>query len=158
MKRLARALFPALTVAVIIAIFLLTAQDSAQSTQMTQDAVKVVENDILKPNWDSPLAPLMNWVNGLGLRRLAHVVEFLPLGVFSIASIAVWRGDWPVGRMAALAAAFCLANSVADQAHKLIVPGREFDAVDLAYDAVGYGVGVAACALVIILTRKGGRK
>ncbi|MFR9006422.1 MAG: VanZ family protein [Collinsella aerofaciens] len=32
--------------------------------------------------------------------------------------------------------------SLFDQTHKLFVPGREFDASDLVFDVLGYGVGI----------------
>lgn len=57
---------------------------------------------------------------------------------------------------AAMPVGICPAYSLFDQIHKLFVPGREFDAMDLGFDAMGY---MAACALVFciasLLHRKG---
>lgn len=48
------------------------------------------------------------------------------------------------------AVAFCALCSLADQTHKLFVPGRHFDLIDLGFDAAGY---LVARALVLAAMR-----
>lgn len=151
MRNFLKVVFPILTFTAILVIFHLTAQDSAQSAHLSHNAAKAVEEGVLKPNWGSPLAPLLNWINGLGLRRLAHVAEFFPLGLFAATSIRLWQTKANLRRIAAEAVTFCFANSLLDQVHKMLVPGREFDFIDFHFDAVGYCFGVAICLFIFSL-------
>lgn len=78
-------------------------------------------------------------------RRLAHVAEFFPVGLFAMGlALALARGRvvW-MRYIVAGVALFCLLCSFGDQVHKVFVPGREFDAADMALDAAGYGMGIA---------------
>lgn len=43
---------------------------------------------------------------------------------------------------------FCAACSVGDQVHKIFVPGRHFDMIDLGFDAAGY---ITAMLLVLLI-------
>lgn len=40
----------------------------------------------------------------------------------------------------------CFACSLGDQVHKIFVPGREFDALDMCFDAIGYLLGIWVAA------------
>ena len=79
------------------------------------------------------------------IRRWAHVPEFFLQGLFLFGAAALWpqgrhgarRGQGPRGRLL-VALAACAACSLFDQVHKAFVPGREFDALDLPFDAAGY--------------------
>lgn len=44
--------------------------------------------------------------------------------------------------------ALCFACSLGDQMHKMFVPGREFDALDMCFDAVGYLLGIWLAAVI----------
>lgn len=44
--------------------------------------------------------------------------------------------------------AFCLLCSLGDQTHKLFVPTRHFDVLDLPFDALGYLLGIALARLL----------
>lgn len=79
-------------------------------------------------------------------RRFAHTAEFLPVGVFTAGfMLAVVRRSMKLRRVVMIALAFCFLCSLGDQVHKLFVPGREFDCLDLVLDAIGYltGIGLA---------------
>lgn len=55
------------------------------------------------------------------------------------AALAAWWGrPRSLAARSAIALAACAACSLFDQTHKLFVPGREFDAGDLLFDAAGY--------------------
>lgn len=78
---------------------------------------------------------------GVSIRRWAHVVEFGVLGLF--VAVAACRMLRPrLARAAGASLAICLACSLLDQCHKLFVPDRHFDAIDLVMDAVGYGLAI----------------
>ena len=86
---------------------------------------------------------------GLTIRRLAHIAEFLVLGIAAAAvGLTLLGRD---GRAFGAAAALCLAASLADEVHKRFVPGRHFDATDLLLDALGYGLALLLVAAVSTL-------
>ena len=73
---------------------------------------------------------------GLTIRRLAHVVEYALLGLAASTCTFAWRGV--SCHSSAYALGFWLLASLADEVHKVFVPGRHFDAADLVLDAAGY--------------------
>lgn len=79
-------------------------------------------------------------------RKAAHVAEFGLVGLFAslsalcLAGSRCGRGRKPLFGMTV---AFCAVCSLVDQAHKLFVPGREFEAFDLLLDAFGYASTIA---------------
>ena len=97
---------------------------------------------------------------GLDIRHQAHVVEFGLLGGIAALNVLAWMSGWAHRRdaygrirsartalMVLLTLGISMAASLADQYHKLSVPGRHFDKWDLVLDATGY-VG----ALVVVFT------
>lgn len=89
--------------------------------------------------------------HGLSVRQQAHVVEFALMGGVVALNALAWMSGWAHRRssrghiriwrtwlMYALTAVSCAAVSFADQYHKLYVPGRHFDKLDLLLDASGY--------------------
>ncbi len=94
-----------------------------------------------------PLAPVRLWM-GANIRRVAHTVEFFFVGLFASATVACLGECLPCARFRyVLALLFCAVCSVGDQVHKIFVPGRHFDVVDLGFDAAGY---IAAMLLVLL--------
>ena len=84
-------------------------------------------------------------------RNAAHVVEFGFVGLFASASAVLLLGRRAGERtLIGSTAAFCAVSSLTDQVHKLFVPGREFELVDLLLDAIGY---VGAITLVFAASR-----
>lgn len=86
------------------------------------------------------------------VRQWAHTAEFFVLGILFTSGAVLLHigfrrgGGFRLFVPVLAALVFCVANSLFDQTHKLFVPGREFDARDLGFDALGY---LAAIALVI---------
>lgn len=85
------------------------------------------------------------------IRAWAHVPEFFLQGFFLFGAAALWphavdidgeeagrKGRYGIALLA------CVACSLFDQVHKVFVPGREFDARDLLFDALGYLLALAA--------------
>lgn len=93
------------------------------------------------------------------VRQWAHTAEFFVLGILFTSGavflhIGFRRGGGLRLFVPVLAAlAFCGANSLFDQIHKLFVPGREFDARDLGFDALGYLTAIALVVGVLMLVR-----
>ena len=98
------------------------------------------------------LASIRMWV-GTNVRRVAHTVEFFFVGLFaSVVVVCFSRRPWSVCSRCVPVLLFCAVCSVGDQVHKIFVPGRHFDVIDLGFDtalchrdAVGIaGSGVGA--------------
>lgn len=121
--------------------------DAAQESQ-AGDAVKGADSTTATVHPD-PLAPVRLWM-GANIRRVAHTVEFFFVGLFASTTVACLGECLPCARFRyALAALFCAVCSVGDQVHKIFVPGRHFDMIDLGFDAAGY---VTAMLLVLLVS------
>lgn len=121
--------------------------DAAQESQ-TEDAVEGADSTTATVHPD-PLAPVRLWM-GANIRRVAHTVEFFFVGLFASTTVACLGECLPCARFRyALAALFCAVCSVGDQVHKIFVPGRHFDMIDLGFDAAGY---VTAMLLVLLVS------
>ena len=81
---------------------------------------------------------------GKSFRRFAHIIEFGAVGLFVALSALLLLGDrFSLHQLAAGCLVFCMLNSLLDQLHKLFVPGREFDVIDLGLDAIGYTLAIS---------------
>lgn len=100
-----------------------------------------------------PLAPVRLWM-GANIRRVAHTVEFFFVGLFASATVACLGECLPCARFRyVLALLFCAVCSVGDQVHKIFVPGRHFDMIDLGFDAAGYVTAMLLVLLAAALAR-----
>jgi len=121
--------------------------DAAQESQ-AGDAVEGADSTTATVHPD-PLVPVRLWM-GANIRRVAHTVEFFFVGLFASAIVACLGECLPCARFRyVLAALFCAVCSVGDQVHKIFVPGRHFDMIDLGFDAAGY---VTAMLLVLLVS------
>ena len=121
--------------------------DAAQESQ-AGDAVEGVDSTTAAVHPD-PLAPVRLWM-GANIRRVAHTVEFFFVGLFaSLAAVCLDKRVPPTRLRCVPLLAFCAVCSVGDQVHKIFVPGRHFDMIDLGFDAVGY---VTAMLLVLLVS------
>lgn len=83
------------------------------------------------------------------VRKWAHTVEFLALGIPISLAFIFWWGR-PRGLLSRVPLAFllCVFASLFDQTHKLFVPGREFDGGDLLFDLLGYSIAMGLSFIV----------
>ncbi len=99
------------------------------------------------------LASIRMWV-GTNVRRVAHTVEFFFVGLFaSVVVVCLSRRPWSVCSRCVPVLLFCAACSVGDQVHKIFVPGRHFDVIDLGFDAAGYVTAMLLVLLAAALVR-----
>lgn len=120
--------------------------DAAQESQ-AGDAVENADSTTATVHPD-PLAPVRLWM-GANIRRVAHTVEFFFVGLFaSLVAVCLFRRPWNVCSRCVPVLSFCAVCSVGDQVHKIFVPGRHFDVIDLGFDAAGY---VTAMLLVLLV-------
>lgn len=72
------------------------------------------------------------------VRKFAHSVEYLVMGVASSFFFLAWEKKHPY----LLAVVFCAVVSICDQLSKIVAPGREFDITDIPFDVMGYLIGI----------------
>ena len=159
-----------LLVVTLASIWILTEQNVEQTSSLSESTARAVEGQSASVQPETagetqagdaagdadsttgavhpdPLAPVRLWM-GANIRRVAHTVEFFFVGLFASATVACLGECLPCARFRyVLAALFCAVCSVGDQVHKIFVPGRHFDMIDLGFDAAGY---VTAMLLVLL--------
>lgn len=163
----------ALFAATLAGIWVLTEQNAVQTSLLSESTARVVEgqaagiqatdiageaqtengitggtNSAASAVQSGRLASIRMWV-GANVRRVAHTVEFFFVGLFaSVVVVCFSRRPWSVCSRCVPVLLFCAACSVGDQVHKIFVPGRHFDMIDLGFDAAGY---VTAMLLVLLV-------
>ena len=145
-------------VAALAVIYLLTEQSSRDTMALTESTVHGVAAIAGGAAGGAGQAAqdLSGWVGPA--RRAAHVVEYLVVGALSALTAVLWLGERLLPRvLVALTLGFCFVASLLDQTHRLFVPGREFDALDLALDAAGYLAAAGAVFLAWRFSRRRGR-
>lgn len=133
----------------LLIIYLLTEQTPEETTQLSSFVAHGIYSALsfigisLQP--DS--LPFLNKL----LRRLAHTAEFFVVGFFVALAVLLWfKRRFGSVKCRNLALGICVGLSLFDQTHKLFVVGREFDVLDLAFDAAGY---LLALLVVMMLYR-----
>lgn len=161
-----------LLVVTLASIWILTEQNVEQTSSLSESTARAVEGQAADVRPDAvresqagnavegadsttatvhpdPLAPVRLWM-GANIRRVAHTVEFFFVGLFaSLVAVCLDKRVSPTRLWCVSALAFCAVCSVGDQVHKIFVPGRHFDMIDLGFDAAGY---VTAMLLVLLVS------
>lgn len=164
--------------ATLVGIWVLTEQNAVQTSLLSESTARVVEGqaagiqaagiagetragDGMAEGADSAasavqsgrLASIRMWV-GTNVRRVAHTVEFFFVGLFaSVIVVCFFRRPWSVCSRCVPVLLFCAACSVGDQVHKIFVPGRHFDVIDLGFDVAGYVTAMLLVLLAAALVR-----
>lgn len=168
----------ALFAATLAGIWVLTEQNAVQTSLLSESTARVVEGQAasvqavdatgeaqaengMTGGTDSAasnvrsgrLASIRMWV-GTNVRRVAHTVEFFFVGLFaSVIVVCFSRRPWSVCSRCVPVLLFCAVCSVGDQVHKIFVPGRHFDVIDLGFDAAGYVIAMPLVLLAAALVR-----
>ena len=145
-RRLVLVIAAAALVGTLATIYAL-AQQSTSGTQQLAVRVERMLARVIPPTGTGSIGEPTWW--GLTIRRLAHVAEFALLGlVATVVAVTLWGLTL---RAFAAAGFFCFIASLADELHKIFVPGRHFDPADLLLDAVGYVSAMLFCWLFACL-------
>ena len=165
-----------LLVVTLASIWMLTEQNVEQTSSLSESTARAVEGRAADVRPDAaqesqagdaagdagskatvahpdPLAPVRLWM-GANIRRVAHTVEFFFVGLFASLAVVCLGECLPCARFRyVLALLFCAVCSVGDQVHKIFVPGRHFDMIDLGFDAAGYVTAMLLVLLAAALAR-----
>lgn len=166
-----------LLVVTLASIWILTEQNVEQTSSLSESTARAVEGQAADVRPDAvqesqagnavegadsttatvhpdPLAPVRLWM-GANIRRVAHTVEFFFVGLFaSLAAVCLDKRVSPTRLRCVSVLAFCAVCSVGDQVHKIFVPGRHFDVIDLGFDAAGYVTTMLLVLLAAALARR----
>lgn len=166
-----------LLVVTLASIWMLTEQSVEQTSSLSESTAHVVEGQSASVQPETagetqagdaagdagsaatvahpdPIAPVRMWM-GANIRRVAHTVEFFFVGLFASATVACLGECLPCARFRyVFALLFCAVCSVGDQVHKIFVPGRHFDMIDLGFDAAGYVTAMLLVLLAAVLVQR----
>lgn len=117
-------------------IYYFSSQNASVSSQTSNDFLRMIY-DLLKSTINISYDHFMNNFASL-IRELAHLFEFLVLGV-----VSYWYYiDVDKINANKLAILCCFVYSLFDEIHQLFVPGRAFQLLDLLIDGCGYIFGI----------------
>lgn len=143
-----------LLLAVMIAIFLFSAETSAESSE-TSGKVIVTIAKILKPNFEElQPAEKEQFVGSLQsvTRTLAHFLIFAALGFFAANSLLTFKLNNK--KRFLIAIAFSVVYALSDELHQHFVPGRAFQFSDLAVDTLGSCFGILIWLTLFYIAKK----
>lgn len=140
-----------LLAASLLVVFALTEQSAVDTTALSRGVVYIVL-DLMNGGAAPSSAEVGAWLKLA--RRLAHVVEFFLVGVCVSLACRAWLPQGDRRRHMRWTLFLCVAASLFDQTHKLFVAGREFDPLDLLFDAAGYGMAMLTVAGISSLIRR----
>lgn len=134
MKRAVIWLFP---ITVCVVILYLSLQSKEASMEVAKLAQQIITDTVNIPVKN----PDCSWFyNVAKLRKLAHVPEYFLLGVAVSLSWVMYTDR--IRNVLFRSVFMCFTVSLLDQLVKRFIAGREFDVSDMAFDNVGYVMGI----------------
>ena len=134
-KRYRGALLLALTAAMMLGVYLFSAQSGERSSNLSQEALELVRR--LLPGVYELLA--RGGRPEFALRKLAHLSEYALLGLIVYALLRKKLSPLPA---AVTALVLCVGFAITDEWHQLYVPGRDGNIRDVFIDSAGSSVGI----------------
>ena len=139
--KLVRAVMLCVTLAIMAAIFLFSAQPGESSSALSQQITEKVESTAahrLTPKWFSSQNDNAN------IRKWAHVYIYCALGVSTAVTVHLFGSAGKAGgakqlvQEALISAVTCTAYAGTDEFHQLFIPGRAGMIQDVGVDALGF--------------------
>lgn len=152
MKKYAKHLALAATLAIMALIFFFSAQPGAASYQLSGAVADTVQNSkasAIMPSWFD--AENLN----ANVRKWAHVYIYCALGISMAVTVHLWTKHIALWQQGLLAAALCTLYAMSDEIHQYFVPARAMLLSDVGIDAFGFLPCIAGtCAVIWLLQRK----
>ena len=136
-------------------IFLMSSDDSEESSKKSEivvDAVIEVAVDV-KLTTREKVTPSVRRTIGFYVRKTAHATEYAILGILLVLALAAWGIRGPVAR-GALALPIAAAYAASDEYHQLSVSGRSGEWRDVLIDISGALAGILLSLLLMRIIRK----
>lgn len=151
MKKYAKYIALAVTLALLALIFYFSGQRGAVSYKLSETVMNTVESGKAKV-----FVPVFFDAANLhaNLRKWAHVYIYCALGVSMAVTVHLWTVKLPLWQKLLLSAALCMVCAIGDEVHQCFVPDRAGLLSDVGIDALGFLPCVAAVYLVVWRLRK----
>ncbi len=151
------------TIAIMVAIFLFSAQSGGESGSLSESVARMLASifvggfDGMDPDVQASIIAQMSWP----IRKTAHATEYAILAaslVMTCWQIISWRRERKardyspeqrVTRVGAIAFAIAVFYACTDEMHQLFIDGRAGQVTDVLVDASGAAVGCVLCCVVI---------
>ena len=150
MKKYAKYMALAVTLALLGLIFYFSAQPGAVSYKVSETVMNTVQSgkaQAITPQWFSTTNLNVN------VRKWAHVYIYCALGVSMAVTVHLWTVSLALWQRALLSAALCMLFAAGDELHQFFVPGRAMLLSDVGIDAMGFLPCIAAVFLCIRVYR-----
>lgn len=136
--------YGAITFAIMLVIFLMSAQDGNESGSFSNGFLKSLIGGILS----KILPPLTDKGFAYDIRKYAHMFEYFCLGVssFLLFSEVFLKHKGRLFKTTLVTLCLCFLYACSDEFHQRFVPGRAGRLIDVGVDSVGY-----VCAVLIML-------
>ena len=152
-----RILITAMTVAVMVVIFLFSMEDAESSDQtsgqISQTVVRVVYPDYEQMRAAEQKVSFLNVQHAV--RKTAHFIEYLTLGLLIRLCLESWFGG-KRKRLTPEAWASGTLYACTDELHQLLIDGRSGQWMDVLLDSSGVLTGVLLSCLILSVSRKRG--
>ena len=144
----------ALTVAMLITIFVFSQQSGGKSSQISNSVATFLFRLTGKEVPKNPSSAVI--FAGLTIRKLAHVAAYFLLGIcvylFSNSLFALRKRHYSNIIFIALAALFaCFLFACADELHQYFISGRVASFKDVGIDAIGFSTSILICTIIKLL-------
>lgn len=145
--------YGALTILIMVVIFLFSAQASPESYKVS----KKVADMVAENGWGIWI-PVITKSGLLGnVRKCAHIFLYFCLGFTSSRFLFEFLESaehFQVLKTAICSGIFCFLYSCSDEWHQTFVPGRSGRLFDVGIDAIGFLAGIALSAMLYLLMKK----
>lgn len=151
MKKYAKYIALAVTLAVMALIFYFSSQPGELSYKVSEvvtNTVQATKAKAITPQWFSTTNLNAN------VRKWAHVYIYCALGVSMAVTVNLWVTRPALWQKGLLAAALCTLYAASDELHQYFVPGRAMLLKDVGIDAMGFLPCIAAVYLCVWLYRR----
>ncbi len=150
-----RYIFLAFSIAIMICIFVMSAQTATVSTQSSGRVIRTIAKIVIEDFENKPIEYQISFISSLQLfvRKAAHLATYFSLG-FSVCGFALTFKNKTNLFKSATSFIFSVLYAISDEIHQLFVTGRSGQISDVLLDAVGVILGVLFINLLFYIVLK----
>lgn len=147
-------IYSTLMVATMLFIFYCSSQEAMESQAVSDTTLEVILNTVGRSLSDSVKLFLEEYI-----RKIAHFIIYMILGIFSFLTINEWKKDEYTNRLL-MESAFLLSMvyAISDELHQKFVTGRSCEWTDVSLDSIGALTGILIVFIIQRLFIKGHNK
>lgn len=151
MRKHAKYVALAITLAIMALIFFFSGQPGAASYELS-----AVVADTVQHSKASAITPVWFDVENFNanVRKWAHVYIYCALGVSMMVTVHLWTHRITLWQQGLLAAALCMLYAISDEVHQYFVPSRAMLLSDVGIDAFGFFPCIAVTCLIIWMLQR----